>query len=77
MMVRFVAFLIVFEVGSCAAKEPADTNYDEAKVPEYELPALLVDEAGKTVGQSEWMGHRRVEVLQLLSNSVYGKTPEK
>jgi hypothetical protein len=59
------------------AKEPADTNYDESKVPAYKLPAVLIDEAGKTVGRTEWIGHRRAEVLHLLEKSVYGKTPEK
>ncbi len=77
MSFRLFAFLLLLDVCLCVAKEPADTNYDEAKVPQYELPALLVDEAGETVGQSEWMGHRRAEVLQLFSESVYGKTPEK
>ena len=77
MLFRLFAFLLLLDVCLCVAKEPADTNYDEAKVPQYELPALLVDEAGETVGQSEWMGHRRAEVLQLFSESVYGKTPEK
>jgi hypothetical protein len=70
-------FFIMLEVFLCAAQEPADTNYDEAEVPDYALPALLIDESGNAVGRSEWLGYRRNEILQLLSSSVYGKTPEK
>ena len=77
MLFRLCAFLVLLDVCCCFAREPVDTNYDEAKVPLYELPALLVDQAGETVGRSQWLGHRRAEVLQLLSDSVYGKTPAK
>jgi len=71
-----VVFLISI-VSVATAKEPSDTNYDEAKVPEYELPALLVDENDKAVGRAEWLGYRRDEVLHLFEDSVYGKTPEQ
>ena len=72
-----IVVFLVFSMSLSEAKEPADTNYDESKVPEYELPALLVDEAGKTVGREEWLGYRRDEVLRLFEDSVYGKTPEQ
>ena len=29
--------------------EPPDTNYDESKVPHYDLPPILVDLAGNTI----------------------------
>jgi len=69
--------LLICSVSFSDAKEPADTNYDESKVPEYKLPALLIDNAGKSIGRTDWFGHRRAEVLHLLEESVYGKTPEK
>ncbi len=77
MLVRLVAILVVLDVSLCIAKEPADTNYDEAKVPGYELPQLLLDQDGRSVGPAEWEGHRRNEILELLEDSVYGATPSK
>ncbi|MAI70510.1 MAG: acetylxylan esterase [Rhodopirellula sp.] len=77
MLVRLVAILVVMDVSFCTAKEPADTNYDESKVPEYELPELLLDHEGRSVGRAEWEGHRRSEILQSLEDSVYGTTPSK
>jgi len=64
-------------VGSYSlAAEPSDTNYDESKVPAYELPQLLVDAAGRQIdNQEQWLGHRRTEVLRLFEASVYGRTP--
>jgi hypothetical protein len=60
-----------------AAAEPADTNYDEKKVPPYELPKLLIYKAGQSVGRGEWDAHRREEILHLFEESVYGKTPKR
>jgi len=73
-LIAFISFL----VGEVAfGQEPPDTNYDEAKVPHYELPDALTDNAGKSVGKVEWMAHRRAEVLRLFEDSVYGKTPSQ
>ncbi len=57
--------------------EPADTNYDESAVPAYQLPSLLVDaEGGKVSTAERWNEHRRAEVLGLMEQFVYGKTPD-
>lgn len=45
-------------------------NYDESKVPDYELPDILKATQGKT----EWETERRKEILQLFEEHVYGKT---
>ncbi|KLU02821.1 Glycoprotein gp2 [Rhodopirellula islandica] len=78
-MFRALTMLILVAVGSTVAlgKEPADTNYDEAKVPAYDLPDPLIDHAGQSVGREEWMMHRRGEVLRMFEESVYGKTPSQ
>lgn len=53
-----------------------DFNYDESKVPEFELPALLVDQAGKKVTTAEqWTDHRRDEVLELFAREMFGRVP--
>jgi hypothetical protein len=52
-------------------------NYDESKVPGYELPDPLTFEDGSKVsGASDWPA-RRAEILELFENHVYGKMPEK
>ena len=58
-----------------AAPQPADTNYDEAQVPDYQLPPLLKDLSNRSAALKKWNDYRRAEVLRLFEESVYGKTP--
>ncbi len=52
-------------------------NYDESKVPKYELPDPLTTEAGEPVDTAEkWRAVRRSEILRLFEEHVYGKAPE-
>ena len=54
---------------SCTQKQaPSVPNYDESKVPYYTLPAILDD--------SDWETARRMEILSLFEQEVYGKVPE-
>ncbi len=61
------------------AQEPADTNYDEGKVPNFALPPLL-PEGTEALNNDEraklWTSARRAEVQSLLEKYVYGKTPD-
>ena len=53
-----------------------DTNYDEAKIPAYQLPELLTCNDGTRVETKEdWTGKRRGEILQLFKEHVYGAMP--
>lgn len=61
--------------GRVVAAEPADTNYDESKVPAYELPETLIDSHGRLVENEQQWQVRRGEVLKLFEEHVYGKTP--
>lgn len=55
----------------------ADVNYDEARLPHYDLPPVLVTSAGKKVTTpEEWRNVRRPEILGLFSNLIYGRIPE-
>lgn len=55
----------------------ADVNYDEARIPKYDLPPLLVTSSGKKISTpDEWHQIRRPEILSLFSNLIYGRVPE-
>lgn len=66
---------------SLTAREPkehdADVNYDEARLPHYELPPLLVAPDGRRITTpEEWRTIRRPQILALFSSLVYGSVPE-
>ena len=54
------------------------TNYDESKVPKYELPDPLILANGTKVADAKtWWNQRRPEILKLFEQNVYGKIPGK
>ena len=54
----------------------AQYNYDESKVPAYELPELLQLNDGTPVKDAAtWNEKRRAEVLELFRSEVYGRRP--
>lgn len=58
------------------AVEPADTNYDETKVPPYALPDPLTCFDGQRVANvKQWREKRRPEILKAFAENVYGLTP--
>lgn len=63
-------------LAACAFAQPADTNYDESKVPKFVLPDPLVFADGRRVtSPREWTGRRRAEILRLYETWVYGRCP--
>lgn len=54
-----------------------DANYDESKVPTYELPELLEFGDGTPVRTVAQWPKRRQELLDLFAEHVYGHTPER
>jgi hypothetical protein len=53
-----------------------DVVYDEAKVPPYDLPPLLVSSEGKLITTpEEWFNIRRPQIMALFGNLVYGIVP--
>ncbi|MHC4497313.1 MAG: hypothetical protein ACYSYM_15985 [Planctomycetota bacterium] len=55
----------------------SDVNYDESKVPHYDLPPLLVSAEGKAIKTpEEWRNIRRPQILALFGNLIYGRIPE-
>jgi hypothetical protein len=58
--------------------QPAGANYDESKVPAYELPDPLVLADGQPVRDAAtWRDRRRGEILRLFETQVYGRMPDK
>ncbi|MBI1790257.1 MAG: acetylxylan esterase [Acidobacteria bacterium] len=71
---RFVLLAVLSGFGAQA--QPADANYDEAKVPKYVLPDPLVMEGGEPVKDAgSWRDRRRPEILRLFETQVYGRSP--
>ena len=59
-----------------AAAMPATID-DESKVPPYTLPDPLVDNAGhKVVDAKQWRDSRRAEVMKLVEENIFGRTPD-
>lgn len=53
-----------------------DVVYDEAKVPPYDLPPLLVSSEGKPItSPGEWFNIRRPQLIALFGNVLYGVVP--
>jgi hypothetical protein len=57
---------------------PREINYDESKVPQYELPDPLICEDGTKVTMAEeWESQRRSELLAIFNDQVYGYCPDE
>ena len=53
-----------------------DLVYDEAKVPPYDLPPILMSSEGKPITTpEEWFNIRRPQLMALFGNLVYGVVP--
>ena len=68
--------LAALMICSTATAQPADANYDEAKVGSYTLPDPLTMQNGEKVTDAEtWYKRRRPEILRLFQTNVYGRSP--
>ena len=72
-----LCFSLVFQIQAREAKEyDKDVQYDESKLPPYDLPPLLTTSSGQSVETPEvWMQQRRPEILSLFANLIYGRVP--
>jgi hypothetical protein len=53
-------------------------NYDETKIPPYQLPQLLLSDNGTRIQTTrEWETLRRPEILKSFQQNVYGRVPGK
>ncbi|MCP3932077.1 MAG: acetylxylan esterase [Bacteroidetes bacterium] len=66
----------------CFACQPSpekfQSNYDEEKVPSFDLPKVLITESGKEItNKIDWISIRRPEILKLFETNVYGNMPDQ
>jgi hypothetical protein len=69
--------LLAMLVGCVALAQQPATNYDEARVPAYKLPALLVMNGGTPVRRASDWAKRRVEIRSLLESQMFGRAPAR
>ncbi len=78
---RFIAtlvFLTSLISARTALAQPANANYDEANVPQFELPDPLTMLDGTRVKDpATWHTSRRPEVLSFFETQVYGIAPSR
>jgi hypothetical protein len=54
----------------------SNVNFDENKVPHYELPSALVGIDGEKINcAQDWMGFQRKHIFKLLQDEMYGSIP--
>ncbi len=70
-----VSLLVPALAAAAAPKAEIPINYDESKVPAYTLPDPLVAADGSPVRDVAAWRKRRLELLELFSREVYGRTP--
>ena len=70
--------LALFTTATIAGQNKnAQVNYDESKVPAYEVPDVLKCEEGERVKTvKQWEKKRRPELLRMFSEQEYGVTPQ-
>ena len=73
-----ILLLLLFTNINVINAQPEGINYDELKVPKYELPNPLILPNGKIISNKKiWWKKRRPEILKLFEQHVYGKAPGK
>jgi hypothetical protein len=73
----FIPLLTLMVSANLAEAQPKGYNYDESKVPCFDLPKVLVSESGKDITTAkEWKTLRRPEIFRLFQEHVYGVSPD-
>lgn len=73
----FFALLIGVYGNISAQTKKQATNYDEQKVPVFQLPDLLTCQDGTPVKTAkDWERKRRPEIMEFFQSNVYGRTPK-
>ena len=74
-MKTILLFAFLFFLSATLFGQGFVANYDESKMPSYVLPDPLIFNDGLPVkNKSEWK-KRRIEIVDLFENEIFGKTP--
>ena len=78
-MQRILSTAVILSLVCLRVTPAADEyNYDEAKVPQYELPDLLVDPDGHKVETADtWTSSARAKWMKVVADEVYGHAPNE
>ncbi|MBR9776610.1 MAG: acetylxylan esterase [Cytophagales bacterium] len=70
-------FTLIYFVGISiqVLAQDFEPNYEEDKVPEYQLPDLLRMENGQLITNKRQWSNRRAELVEIFENEIYGKSP--
>ena len=73
---KIIILLIILSLFSQIVFSQSDVNYDESKVPEFEVPNPLETFKGRKIkNANKWEKKRRPELLEFFTENVYGKIP--
>lgn len=73
----FGCLLVAFSYVWCSGLAADEFNYDESKVPKFELPDALKAQDGTAIDSPDlWHSRRRPELLKMFEEQVFGKLPE-
>lgn len=75
-MKKAFTLLIILSIVSSISAQQSNVNYDELSVPAFKLPDPLVFNDGSKVNHKKDWNKRRVEILKLFEDEVYGISPE-
>ncbi len=75
-MYRFLMLMFCISNMLTAKSQTFIPNYDEEKVPDYQLPDIFTFENGEKVKTTADWQERRAELLDLFAEHVYGHAPE-
>tara|TARA_Y100000588_G_scaffold185985_1_gene199855 strand:+ start:5548 stop:6849 length:1302 start_codon:yes stop_codon:yes gene_type:complete len=71
-------YILSFVILNSLRAQPAGFNYEEAKVPDYELPSVLkLNNGTQVTTSSQWIEVRRSEILHTFEREMYGRRPGK
>lgn len=79
---KISAFLVVVLLAGLSLPEPSakaqdrfSPNYDEARIPEYQLPPIIDAKTAEASNFSQAWGERRAELLEEFAEQMYGHQP--
>jgi hypothetical protein len=75
---KLIALVCMLLLSAAVTKAQFQPNYDESKIPDFELPDVLRTFKGKKIKNTrQWEKKGRPELLDFFTQNVYGEVPGK